>query len=179
MARKSTVKQLPKAVQESIHRLLDSGRTLDEIVQHLDAMGAKVSRSALGRYAQNYEDVAKKLRETRDIATFLGSRLDDLPNNVGRITTELLHKLLFQVTLKQLDADDPDVSARDLMALGKALKDTITATKTSADMELRIREAARKEVEAEAKQKMGEAVGTGKLDACAAEEALRILGFGG
>ena len=145
MGRKSSVKTLPQEIQESIHRLLDGGQTLDAILEHLDGLGAKVSRSALGRYAQGYEEVAQKLRETRDIATYLGSRLEGQPNDVGRITTELLHKILFKMTLKQLDSDDPDISARDLMSLGRALKDMTSATKTSADMELKIREASRAE----------------------------------
>ncbi len=178
MPRKSSVKKLPKPIQESIHRLLESGRTLDEIVAHLGEMGATVSRSALGRYAQSYEEVAQKLRETRELATFFGSKLEDLPNDVGRTTTEMLHTLLFKVTKKQLDSDDPDIDVRDLMAMARTIKDMSTATKTSADMEIKIRENARKELAEEAKQKMGEAVGGGRLDAEAAEEALRILGFG-
>jgi hypothetical protein len=173
------VKRLPPEILEAIHKLLDGGQTLDAILEHLAGLGATVSRSALGRYSQDYQHIAAKLREAREISTAFAAQLSDMPNDMGRVVTELLQSLVFKVLLNEAEGEKPDLKAGELMFLAKAIKDMASANKTSADMEMKIREVARKEIEAEARKKLDAAVGGGKLDKEAAEEALRILGFGG
>lgn len=145
MPPRSKVKQLPAEIREAIHKLLDGGQTLDAIVEHLNSLGAQVSRSALGRYSQEYQEVAAKLREAREITSTFAAQLQDMPNDMGRVTTELLQTLVFKVLMKQAKGEDPDVSAGELMFLAKAIKDMASASKTSADMEMKIRDRAREE----------------------------------
>lgn len=145
MSRKSSVKKLPKEVLEAVHKLLEEHHTLDAILEHLAGMGATVSRSALGRYSQNYEHVAAKLREAREISTCFAAQLSDMPNDMGRVVTELLQSLVFKVLLNEAEGETPDLKAGDLMCLAKAIKDMASANKTSADMEIKIRDRAREE----------------------------------
>ncbi len=157
MARKSTVRQLPQQLQEAIHKLLDDGQTLDAILEHLAGMGATVSRSALGRYSQEYQAVAAKLREAREITSAFAAQLSDLPNDMGRVTTELLHSILFKVLMRQAEGDTPDVSAGEIMSQAKAIQAMASASKTSADLELKIREAVRAEAFREAAKAVDDA----------------------
>lgn len=148
MPRKSTVKRLPPDIRDAVHRLLDSGRTLDEIRAHLEGLGADVSRSALGRYAQKYEEVAARLREAREVTTAFAKQLEDLPSDMGRVLTELLQSIIFKLLLKQHEGEDPTVSAEEVMFFARSFKDVSSAMKSSADMEMKIRD----RVAAEAKQ---------------------------
>lgn len=145
MPRKSSVKRLSVEIQTAIQKLLETGHTLDEILAHLGELGADVSRSALGRYAQEYQHVAAKLREAREITTAFAAQLDDMPNDMGRVTTQLLHTIVFKVLMRQAEGEEPDASAGDLMFLAKAIKDMASANKTSADLEIKIRDRAREE----------------------------------
>ncbi len=177
MPRKSTVKRLPPDIRDAVHRLLDSGRTLDEIRAHLEGLGADVSRSALGRYAQKYEEVAARLREAREVTTAFAKQLEDLPSDMGRVLTELLQSIIFKLLLKQHEGEDPTVSAEEVMFFARSFKDVSSAMKSSADMEMKIRDRAKHEAEEEIKRKLGDAVGERRLDPAVAEEALRVLGF--
>ena len=87
MPRKSSIKQLPPPIKTEIDRLLSDGRTtIDEIVAHLQKLGVTVSRSAVGRYSQRFEDVSRKMREAREISTAFAKELGDFKNDeVGRV----------------------------------------------------------------------------------------------
>jgi len=143
MARKSTVKTLPAQIRAEVDRLLGDGRfTLDDVVTHLRKLGADVSRSALGRYSKEFEEVAARMRESREVATAFARELGEIPNNdMGRILVEMLHGLVFRV-LKQRTKEDQDapVKPMDLMLLAKAIKESVGSTKISAELEMKIRD---------------------------------------
>jgi len=166
MARKSTVKTLPAQIRAEVDRLLADGRyTLDDVVTHLRKLGADVSRSALGRYSQEFEEVAAKMRESRELASAFAKELGEIPNNdMGRTLVELLHTLVFRV-LKQRtrEAEDKPIKAMDLMLLGKAIKESVGSTKLSAELEMKIRDRVATE--------------TAKKAAGAAEDAAREQGL--
>lgn len=145
MPRKSTVKQLPREVLDAVHQLLEGGRTLDEILERLKGLGAEVSRSALGRYSQEYQNVAAKLRQAREISSSFAAQLSDMPNDMGRVVTELLQSLVFKLLLNEAEGEKPDLKAGELMFLAKAIKDMASANKLSAEMEMKIRDRVREE----------------------------------
>ena len=62
MGRVSKVRRLPPELREQLHMMLDAGHSLEAIVQHLKSLGADVSRSGLGRYKQQVDKVAQRLR---------------------------------------------------------------------------------------------------------------------
>lgn len=168
MPRKSSIKQLPPQIKTEIDRLLSDGRTtIDEIVAHLQKLGVTVSRSAVGRYSQRFEDVSRKMREAREISTAFAKELGDFKNDeVGRQITEMLRTVIFNVLLPRASDEEPTVEPADLMFMAKAIKELSSANKMSADMELRIR----KEAAEQAKQDAVKAVvATGKKNGLSKE----------
>lgn len=181
MPQKSSVKRLEPAIRAEVDRLLAGGRhTLDDVVAHLQKLGAPVSRSALGRYSQQFEEVAARMRESREVATAFAKELGDIPNNdMGRTLVELLHGLVFRVLMQRAKEDeDQPLKPMDLMLLAKAIKESVGSTKLSAELEMKVRDRVAAET---AKAAAGEAEVVGRERGLSAEtvEAIkaRILGI--
>lgn len=152
MPRKSSIKKLPHQIKTEIDRLLSDGRTtIDEIVLHLKKLGVTVSRSAVGRYSQKFEDVSRKMREAREVSAAFAQELGDLKNDeVGRQLTEMLRTVIFNVLLPKVSNEEAAVKPSDLMLMAKAIKDLSSANKLSADLELKIRKEAAEQAKEEA-----------------------------
>lgn len=179
MPPKSSVKRLEPAIRAEVDRLLADGRyTLDDVVAHLQKLGADVSRSALGRYSKEFEAVAAKMREAREMTAALSQSLEDLQDkDMGRFLTEMLHTIVYRGIAARLDAGEA-VDSKDVMLLAKTLKD-LAGTKTlSAELEMKIRDRVAAET---AKAAAGEAEAVGRERGLSAEtvEAIkaRILGI--
>jgi hypothetical protein len=96
MARPSTIARLPGDIREAIGRLRDQGRTLDEILAHLQGMEVEVSRSALGRHVQAMDKVGERLRRSRTVAETLVRQLGDAPESqTARLNIEMMHSFMF------------------------------------------------------------------------------------
>ena len=152
MPRKSSIKKLPHQIKTEIDRLLSDGRTtIDEIVLHLKKLGVTVSRSAVGRYSQKFEDVSRKMREAREISASFAQELGDLKNDeVGRQLTEMLRTVIFNVLIPKVSKEEVAVKPSDLMLMAKAIKDLSSANKLSADLELKVRKEAAEQAKQEA-----------------------------
>jgi hypothetical protein len=179
MARASSIKRLPPEIKQEIDQLLADGKhTIDEIVAALRDLGANVSRSAVGRYAQDFGKVSAKMREARTVATAFAQELGEIPDNdMGRALVEMLHHMIFKMMLARSDEEGPATDPLDLARLAMALKNAALTNSLSVDLELKIRQAERKAVEEEMRSKLAAAVGNGGFDPVAAEEARRIMGF--
>lgn len=179
MPRRSSIKTLPPEIKREVDLLLADGRhTLDDVVAHLQKLGAGVSRSAVGRYSMEFEEVAGRMREAREVAASFAKELGAIPDNdMGRALVEMLHHMIFKQMLAQSREEDGSVDTKDLMQLAKALKDAAGTNKLSVDLEMKIREDQRELVEAEMKKKLDAAAGGSGFNAEAAAEARRILGF--
>ncbi len=164
---RSSVEELPPQIRSAIDEALKQGVTLDQIVKAVQAAGAEVSRSALGRYKLKYHRLGEQLRRTREIADVFVSQLGAAPEGKqGRIITELAQGLIFDFLTPDEDGKMPELDTEGLMFLGKAIKDLASAEKTSADRELKIREEERKRVLLEATT---QAVAAGKAHGLSAE----------
>jgi hypothetical protein len=128
MPRRSSVRQLDPQLREAVDDAIRDGRaTLDEIVALVRGMGGEVSRSALGRYRQGFEQSLLRYREAKEIAgRWLALFREDPDSDVGRLLAEMAKTLAFQ-TMAQAgngdEAPDPLVVARLARAV-KALTDT-------------------------------------------------------
>ena len=97
MGRKSKVEALPGPVKREVDELLKTGRfTLDDIIAHLRKLADEhqvpaeelPSRSALGRYAQNFERTAARMREAKQLAEVWVGKLGHEPESkIGRLIT--------------------------------------------------------------------------------------------
>lgn len=178
MARLSSIDTLPGEVRLDLdRRLAGGGMTLDTLVEYLEEQGHAISRSALGRYSKQFDQVAGKLRESREVAAAFARELGAVPNDeMGQMLTELVHTLTFKVSLAKSEDDEIDV--RDVMHLARTLKDLSQSKQVSARLAMEIRTEERKRLKAEQEARLEEAGRAGGLSAEAAREARRILGFG-
>ena len=55
----STMRRLPRQVLDAVNRLLEEGRTIDEVTAFLQEMGAEVSRSSVGRYRKQWAEAVR------------------------------------------------------------------------------------------------------------------------
>lgn len=181
MTRKSTVRQLPPTLRAEVDRLLAAGRySLDEILAHLRQLGAGApSRSALGRYAQDFEKVAARLRQSREMTRALVQELgpESVESGQGRLLVESMRTLVFEIMNARLAAEDGKYDAKEIASLAKSARDLSQAMRNEQDFARRIKEEARREMETEMRRKLDNAASSGSLDSAVAAEARRIMGF--
>lgn len=101
---RSSIDRLDSGIKSRIDALLKDGRlTLDEILDQINAAfpAAEIpSRSALGRYSQRFEDVGRRMRESREVARVWAERLGQEPQgDIGKLVMELLRTMAFDATL--------------------------------------------------------------------------------
>lgn len=182
MARKSTVTKLDARLREAVDGLVRDGRyTLDEILEHLAQLNggtAPVSRSALGRYAQQAEEQMRRYREAQEVAKVWMGKLEDEPNgDVARLLPEMLRSVAFQ-TIGQIGDRKEGADAQELMFLAKALDHLGKANTASLQIELKLREI-RAKAKAVAEEVSAQAKAGGLSDETAEQIRRMILGVTG
>lgn len=163
MGRRSSIEQLPEPLREELSRQLKAGRTIDELVAHLQQLGAQVSRSAMGRYVKSANESLETYRQGQEMARVWLDKLESDPQgDVGRLLPEMLRAVAFS-TLSQMgeggDKAKP-VKPMEVMLLAKALKDLSGTQREAFAIERARREArehARTELLAEQKAALAKA----------------------
>jgi hypothetical protein len=183
MPKPSTIDTLPPELRTAFDRFLASRKdlTIDDVTAWLNEQLAdsgvqvSVSRSAVGRYRKTFEEAAAKIRESREIAAAFAREVGAAPDgNLGAQLVELVRGLAFKIAT---NSDAKQMDFADLAKLAKSVKDVEAGAKLSIEAEAKVREQVRKELEEEAKRNVRTAVGDGRMDPEAAEEAMRIMGF--
>ncbi|HEX2882276.1 MAG TPA: DUF3486 family protein [Polyangiaceae bacterium] len=172
--RPTSITKLPPELRAELDRLLVGGaHTLREVTDHLRSMGAGVSKSAVHRYSQDMEEVARDIKATREMANAIGRELAEVPNgDAGRLIIESLHGLLLQARRQLATGDEIELS--DLAHLTRSCKDLQLAFKANVQVEMAVRDRTLREA-AEAAAKVGKAQGLG--DDAIQEFRDRILGI--
>lgn len=158
MPRKSTIKTLPPEILAEVNRLfVEDLATIDQIVEHLQELGHPRARSSLGRYKQNLDQVAEKLRRSRDMAEALVKEIGPAATEgkTGRLLVEILQSLAFEHLLNKVEGEDT-ADPIDLARLAKALKDMASAQKIDVDRELKIRQETARRAASAAEKVAGE-----------------------
>ena len=124
MGRTGKIRRLPPELREQLHAMLDAGHTLDVICAHLKGLGADVSRSGLGRYKQQVDNVAQRLRESRTMAEAVMERMgaQAATGKSGAALIEMLTTLTSDYLLRRLDDPDAEVEVDELRALARAVQ---------------------------------------------------------
>jgi hypothetical protein len=157
MARKSSVEKLPPDVRSHIERALRENRlTLDELITDLQqAFPAeeKPSRSALGRYRQQFDVMVERMREQETMSRLLVSELGENPDD--RAGALMVQSLSVLVNSALADAqEDQELAVDDIRKLARATKDAIQARSASLKERQAIEAAAREKLLAEQKEKL-------------------------
>lgn len=151
MARRSSIERLPEALQKACHEAIGRGATIDAITELLNGMGGDVSRSAVGRYAQDYRELVAKQRDMTAMAQAFGREFSDTDDRTGAMMTQLMQTLMTSTLLPLITGEDgEELDALTVSRLAKAVKDVAGAAKVDVEREKAIREETRKQAREEA-----------------------------
>lgn len=152
MSRPSTIDKLDVSLRAEINRLrVDSGYTIEQIVEYLKSMNTSISKSALGRHVKKLAEVGARIREARAVAEGIAPTLADKDDGqLLNLNIELLQAAIMRIASATDDSgEDVQLKASEAMAIGKALEASAKAQKINADRVLKIRkETAEKAVKA-------------------------------
>ncbi|HVJ53465.1 MAG TPA: DUF3486 family protein [Aliidongia sp.] len=150
MPRASTIDKLAPELRQAIADLRDQGVTIDEILAKLRELGADVSRSALGRHVKDLDQIADKLRRSREVADVLVRRLGDAPESKqARVNIELMHAVIMDLFVGD-DGTPVQLDPESVMLLSRSIASLASASKTDADLVIKVR----REIAAEQKAKL-------------------------
>jgi len=146
--RSSKIRRLPKALKEQLHTMMDAGHTLDEIVVHLNKLGADVSRSGVGRYTQQVEKVAARIRSSREAAEAIVAKLGEGADEgrMGRALTQMVQTLAFDHFSRKADDPDAVLALNDLYQMARIVRQTALAGRSGQDHEVKTQEVLREDI---------------------------------
>lgn len=175
--RPSSIDRLPEEIRASIGKLRRDGRTIDEILDHLKQLDVEVSRSALGRHVKTMAEIGEEIRRTETMARFIVDKFgDESDERVGRANMRLLQSALMGILAEaRVDEDGQRISlsAEEAKSLSLSLQRLVSAQRTDAERELKMRS----EFAREAARKLDAGARSGEIDPEAVARAKRILGF--
>lgn len=176
--RPSSIDKLQAPIREEVNRLrIDSGFTIDQILDHLKKMDVTISRAAMGRHVKSLDDlVGKKIKELRVAAEAVRKTLDDADDGkVGALNRELAHSILMRVsTATDDEGQDVEFTAQQAMFIAKALDHLAKAEKTDTDRIAKVRELATKKVITEVSKELKKAGQPGLSDELADDIFRRV-----
>ena len=141
MVRASSIRRLDPRIVSEINGLFERGRTLNEILAKLRELGVSdVSRSALGRYKQSYDEVIVKEFGKDSDPKAMRANIEMMQALISRLTREITKN-------EKLDVKQVAILSGALESLGRA-------SKTDIEMMAKAREQARREVEAEMRDRV-------------------------
>ncbi|RMG56316.1 MAG: DUF3486 family protein [Gammaproteobacteria bacterium] len=132
MSRPSTIDLLPTEVRDALHGWLrDPSITQAEAAKRANALleelgiEARLSKSALNRYAIKMNEVGERLRQSRQVAEMWIAKLGAAPQGqVGNLVNEILRTLAFDLSITMQRGDiDPE----EAPAVARMLKDMAVA----------------------------------------------------
>ena len=176
MPRKSIIKGLPSSFRKELDRLiLEEKLSIDDLrdfIASCDALEKPPSRSAVGEYAKQLKDEAKEtalfLRESREMASAIAQELgpESVEGEQGRLLIEMLRTFLFRFIRERRKDPTAAFEPGEFAKMARALRDMSQAMQMEQDFAKRIKDDARKEMEAEMKarvEKFGKAEDLKKL----------------
>lgn len=163
MGNKSSVDKLPQEVRSHIEKRLRENRlTLDELINDLQKhfpSANSPSRSALGRYKQNFEQLAARLREQDAMARLLVEELGENPDErAGALLVQSVTTLTTHAAFAAQQEEEVDIEG--VRKLARAAKDVIQARKLSREERKQIEKDAREKLIAEQEEKLESMRGT-------------------
>lgn len=150
MAQRSSIDRLPDEARDKVNAAIAAGATIDEIVglllelQQEGKLSEAPSRSAVGRYAQNYRELAARQRDLRSVATAFAGDFASEDDLQGRLMVQLVTSLITRVAMDKAEGENVTLEVKDLHFLARAVKDAMSAAKIDVDREAKIREEAAK-----------------------------------
>lgn len=148
MGRKSSIEFLPENIIKGINEKLAEGHSLDTIMKWITQLGFgdKTSRSAVGRWKMNREELSGELKRSRVIAeAIVRDTGDSDQGQISRVATEMLHSIIMKATAASLSGSTPDYDPQEMAYIARALKDSNAAIEIDDKRVARIKADAMKE----------------------------------
>lgn len=184
MPRKSSITRKPDEVRATIEKLIRQGRlTLDEMRDFIaDKHGEEntPSRSALGRYTQQQEEMLKKMRAIDAAARVVVEELGESPDDrAGSFLLQSITTLANDASMRaQTGEGDDKASIEDIRKLARMARDLISARTMDLKQRQAIEKMARDKILAEQSAALSNAVKSGGLTKDSADIFRReILGL--
>lgn len=183
MARKNSVrtKLPPEVLKELDKRLLAGNFTLDELLAfirgELKSQEDAPSRSSLGRYAKDFEATVAALRESREMARGIAQELgpESVEGEQGRLLVDMLRSFAFTYMKKVTANPEAEFDPADFSKLARSVRDLSQAMQSEQDFAKRIKEDAKKELEAKVKEKIAKLGTAEELKSLTDEELERKI----
>ncbi len=154
-SRKSKVNLLPQVIRDQLHAFIRSGDMhqtdiREAINQMIEDAGlpedAKLSRTGLNRYAQKFEGVGERIRQSREVAEVWISKLGQAPtSDVGKLLQEFVRTMAFETSMKLMDEAAEEgaepISPKALGQLALVVQRIEAASMSSLKVEKEIRSA--------------------------------------
>lgn len=154
-SRKSKVNLLPQVIRDQLHTFIRSGDMhqtdiREAINQMIEDAGlpedAKLSRTGLNRYAQKFEGVGERIRQSREVAEVWISKLGQAPtSDVGKLLQEFVRTMAFETSMKLMDEAAEEgaepISPKALGQLALVVQRIEAASMSSLKVEKEIRSA--------------------------------------
>jgi len=154
-SRKSKVNLLPQVIRDQLHAFIRSGDMhqtdiREAINQMIEEAGlpedAKLSRTGLNRYAQKFEGVGERIRQSREVAEVWISKLGQAPtSDVGKLLQEFVRTMAFETSMKLMDEAAEEgaepISPKALGQLALVVQRIEAASMSSLKVEKEIRSA--------------------------------------
>jgi hypothetical protein len=143
MARRSSVTQLPPEVKDWLDRsLVDGGFAgYQALAAELQGRGYDISKSALHRYGQSFEEKVERLKTATEQARAVVAASPDDAGHMGEALTRLVQTQTFDLLLK-LDVENIDPESINLAAVGKMVADLNKASVAQKQWAAKVREKA-------------------------------------
>lgn len=150
MGRKSTVLRLPPETRNKLDQALMDGRmTLDELHAFIASRcgeGEAPSRAAIWRYSNNFKEVARVMRENRQMARALAQELgeESVEGEQGRQLVEMLRVMINRFMQSRVGGAS---DLAEIQKLARSLRDLSQAMRLEQDFSQKLRQEARREAE--------------------------------
>jgi len=120
MPQRPAVTGLPEEVKKALDdRLVQGGFCgYQALSDWLDEQGYQISRSALQRYGQRFEERIAAVKDATDMAAALSDHVGDDAGKMSDAVTRLYQERLFQVLVDMRDLDPDDI---DFVKLGRTV----------------------------------------------------------
>jgi hypothetical protein len=174
MGRRSSVKDLDPRIKAEVDAALRDDRlTIDEIVALIREAGGDVSRSAVGRYKQTFEQGMEVYRASQQMAQAWGKRMEEEPEgSTAQLARSVLGSVALHTGQAMMQSGDA-MPAGEVMFLAKALDHLSRAELSDTQRILRIRQEVAKAASVVAAKEVKAA---GLSDAAAEAIRQKILG---
>lgn len=147
MPKRNAVELLPPAVKEWLDRALVEGGFSGYrlLADELQTRGYDISKSAVHRYGQSFEEKMDRLKLATEQARAVVAASPDDAGHMGEALTRLVQTQTFDLLMK-LDVEGVDPDKINLAALGKMVADlnkaSVAQKKWQAEVQARARDAA-------------------------------------